>query len=144
MRRRDSSGELYARNPFKVAAVSGEQRATAAGHDAGDQTVGHPNGITGPFERSADLTGRVGGRVVQPQRRHCREQLNQAGKLLRILRTREEFKPAEVIDEDIRIGNGHRQFARILRVRVNRPAASVSVMDPFSARAVRIAFVRPL
>lgn len=31
-----SSGKRYARNPFKVTPVSGQQRATVAGHDAGN------------------------------------------------------------------------------------------------------------
>src|ERR1017187_8199544 len=93
--RRRSSGEPYARNPLKGTAVSGQQRAAVAGHDAGNQTVGHSNGIARSFEGSANLTGGVGRRVVQPQRWHSPQQLNQAGKLLRALRTREELKPAD-------------------------------------------------
>jgi len=65
--------------------------------------------------------------------------LKQAGKLLQVLGSQEEFKPAddrgsdcatakqefhgvglaltgEVIDEGIRIGDGHRQFARVFLV----------------------------
>jgi hypothetical protein len=41
----------------------------------------------------------------------------------------------EVIDEDIRIGDRHRQFLRMVRVLVKRPFASVSFMEPFNARA---------
>src|ERR1035441_5648533 len=130
-----SSGELHARNPLEVTAVPGEQRAAVRGHDAGNQTVGHPNGIARSFEGSADLAGSVRNSVVQLQRRYRLEQLNQTGKLLRVLRAREELKPAddgcpecamakqslhrvglaftrEVVDEDIRIGDGHRSEER--------------------------------
>jgi len=126
-----------------VTAVSGEQRAAVAGHDAGNQTVRHPNRMARSFEGPADLTGSVGSRVIQPQRRHGSQQLKQAGKLLRAPGAREKFKSAdyrcpecattkqsfhcvgfafarEVIDEDIRIGDGHRQFALIPWVRANR------------------------
>lgn len=40
------SGQPYARNPFEVPAVSGQQRAAVGGHDAGNQAVGHPDGTT--------------------------------------------------------------------------------------------------
>src|ERR1700683_2757686 len=118
------------------------------------------------FQGSANLAGSVGGSVVQRKGRHRLEQLNQAGKLLRVLGAREELKPAddggpeyatakqplycagfafshEVIDEDVRIGDRLRQFALSFRVRVNSAAASVSLMDPFSARTLRTAFARP-
>jgi hypothetical protein len=153
------SGEPDAWNPFKVTPVAGQQRAAVACHNACDQTVGHSDGIARSFEVPADLTGSIRGRVVQRQGRHSIEQLKQAGKLPRVLRTREEFKPAddgrsecaaaqqpfdrvgfafarEVVDEDIRIGDGHRQLARILRARVNKPSASFSLTEPFSARAL--------
>jgi hypothetical protein len=84
-----------------MAAVSGQQSSAVAGDDARNQAVGHPDGMTRAFEESANLTG---GKVLIAPRRG-------------------NISPAsaspftgEVIDEDVRIGDRHRQFPHRFRV----------------------------
>jgi len=68
------SGEPKSRNSLEVAAVSRQERRAVAGHDAGNQTIRHPDGVSAFFEQFTNLTCGIGGGIIQMIRRDCFKQ----------------------------------------------------------------------